>query len=78
MARIMKLGEPLLKLLEKTYAPDAMVEITFQRYDLMFKTDPKGSPVLLFIGKKDAQGKIKGERFARQPKGHWDNKGKIS
>jgi hypothetical protein len=35
--------------------------MVFQRYDLAFKTDETGRPVLLFIGKKDGQGKIKGE-----------------
>jgi hypothetical protein len=35
--------------------------MVFQRYDLAFKTDETGRPVLLFIGKKDDQGKIKGE-----------------
>jgi hypothetical protein len=74
----MKLGPPILALLEKTYEADSLIETNFQRYDLAFKTDESGKPILLFIGKKDAQGKIKGERFARQPKGHWDNKGKIS
>lgn len=74
----MKLGSQLLALLEKTYEADSFVETSFQRYDLAFKTDVSGKPILLFIGKKDAQGKIKGERFARQTKGHWDNKGRIS
>jgi len=73
----MKLGPQLLALLDKQYTPSQLTEMVFQRYDLAFKTDETGRPVLLFIGKKDGQGKIKGERFARQAKGHWDNKGKI-
>lgn len=73
----MKLGPLLLKELNKTYAADTLVEITFQRYDLVIKTDERGQAVLLFIGHRDEQGKVKGERFVRQPKGHWDNKGKI-
>ncbi|MDF2430771.1 MAG: hypothetical protein JWP44_402 [Mucilaginibacter sp.] len=60
-----------------------MVEATFGRYDLAFKTDESGRPVLLFIGKKEADGKIKGERFSRRTvtdkngdviKDHWDHK----
>lgn len=74
----MKLGPQLLALLDKTYAPDTLIATTFQRYDLAFKTDAQGKPVLLFLGKKDDDGRIKGERFVRQPKGHWDNKGKIT
>jgi len=74
----MKLGPPLVELLEKIYQADVLIQIKFERYDLAFKTDAAGQPILLFIGKKDAQGRIRGERFVRQPKGHWDNKGKIS
>jgi len=84
----MKLGEAILKLLnKKTYMPSAMVEARFMRYDLMFKTDENGMPILLFMGKKDEKGNIKGERFARRLKydengklikGHWEHKGKAS
>lgn len=74
----MKLGPQLLTFLEKRFEPDTLVEATFHRYDLAFKTDANGRPMVVFLGKKDEQGKIKGERFSRQPKGHWDNKGKIA
>jgi hypothetical protein len=83
----MVLGEEILKILNKTYEPSTMVETTFKRYDLAFKTDEAGRPILLFIGNKDETGKIKGERFARRLatnaegqviKDHWDNKGKAS
>jgi hypothetical protein len=82
----MKIGTELLKVLSKTYAPDKMIDQRFGRYDLAFKTDEAGRPVLLFMGKADEEGKIKGERFARRLqmgqdgkiiKDHWDNKGKI-
>jgi hypothetical protein len=82
----MKLGPQLLQLLNKPYEPSALIETTFQRYDLAFKTDEDGKPILLFMGKKDEQGKIKGVRFARRLvtdnsgqiiKDHWDNKGKT-
>jgi len=82
----MKLGAQILQLLSKTYLPSTMVEMTFSRYDLLFKTDDQGRPVLLFMGKKDENGKIKGERFTRRlltdangniTKDHWDAKGKV-
>lgn len=82
----MKVGPELLKILTKTYAPDQLQHHRFGRYDLAFKTDEQGRPTILFIGKADENGKIKGERFARNfktdPSGriikdHWDNKGKT-
>ncbi|MCJ8211569.1 hypothetical protein MUY27_17750 [Mucilaginibacter sp. RS28] len=54
---------------------------------MAFKTDERGRPVLLFIGQKDENGNIKGERFARRLKegadgelikDHWDHKGKAT
>lgn len=83
----MELGEGILKILNKTYDPSSLVETKFKRCDLAFKTDEAGRPVLLFMGQKDEQGKIKGERFARRLKfgingellkDHWDNKGKAT
>ena len=81
------LKEPILKILKKIYQPDTMVEMKFKRYDLAFKTDDEGRPILLFIGEKDDNGKIKGERYARRLlentdgtilKDHWDHKGKAT
>jgi len=83
----MTIGDELQKVLNKTYEPSAMIEMTFKRYDLAFKTDDEGKPILLFMGKKDEHGNIKGERFARRlktgPNGetikdHWENKGPAS
>lgn len=83
----MELGAEMLKILNKTYDPNSMVETKFKRYDLAFKTDETGRPILLFMGQKDAEGKIKGERYARRLKlgengevikDHWDNKGKAT
>ncbi|MVN92343.1 hypothetical protein [Mucilaginibacter aquatilis] len=83
----MKLGDEVLKILNKTYQPSTMVEQTFKRYDLAFKTDEAGRPILLFMGKKDERGNIKGERFVRTLKtdndgniikDHWENKGSAS
>lgn len=83
----MKLGEEILKILGRVYEADTMVETRFKRYDLAFKTDDYGRPILLFLGEKDEKGHIKGERFARRliiaPDGkvikdHWENKGKST
>ncbi|GAB3505060.1 hypothetical protein GCM10027341_36100 [Spirosoma knui] len=82
----MKIGEKLLKQLNKTYEPSTMVAATFGRYDVAFKTDEEGNPLLLFIGQADEQGRIKGDQFTRRllkdPNGavikdHWDHKGKV-
>jgi hypothetical protein len=57
------------------------------KYDLAIRTDEQGHAILLFIGQKDASGKIKGERYARRLiydadgkilKDHWDHKGKAT
>lgn len=81
------LKEPILKILNKIYEPSLMVEVKFQRYDLAFKTDEVGRPILLFMGEKDSAGRIKGERYARRlvfdaegkvVKDHWDHKGKAT
>ncbi|RXK86449.1 hypothetical protein [Filimonas effusa] len=83
----MSLGPALLKLLDKKYAPLTMVEQKFKGYDLSFKTDVDGLPILLFIGKRDEGGNVRGERYARRLakdkegaviKDHWDFKGKAS
>lgn len=75
-----------MKQLSKKYEPATLVRFTFNRYDVALKTDDEGNPVLLFIGKADARGIIKGDQYARRLlkngagvllKDHWDYKGKI-
>lgn len=82
----MKIGDKLLKVLGKKYAPEQMINQKFERYDISFKTDEEGHPILLFIGQTGKDGKIRGERFARVLirdkngqiiKDHWDAKGKT-
>jgi hypothetical protein len=81
----MKLGDPVLKILNKIYPPGEMVEAKFKKHDLQFKTDENGYPVLLFIGEKNKKGTIKGERYVRtlktlsngDVKDHWEHKGKA-
>ena len=83
----MKLGAELLKVLNKNYPPGVMIQQRFGRHDIAFKTDEKGRPILLFIGRSTESGDIKGERFVRNLqtdiegkilKDHWDHKGKAS
>jgi hypothetical protein len=64
----MDLGEQILKILNKKYEPSSLIETKFQRYDLAFKTDRDGLPVVAFLGRKDEKGIICGERFARRLK----------
>lgn len=83
----MELKAPILSILNKQFQPDTLVETTFKRYDLSFKTDETGRPVLLFLGQKNKDGKIRGERYARRIqldkdgkviKDDWDHKGKAT
>ncbi len=82
----MPLGRDLLKMLSKTYQPAHFIETRFRGYDLAFKTDDQGNPVLLFIGRRNGNGTIHGQRYARRLikdkngqviKDHWDDKGKT-
>ena len=80
------LGEGVRKLLNKPYPASSINEITYRGRDIAFKTDNEGRPVLLFIGKKIAPGKIRGERYVRSTittsegklKDHWEKKGKAT
>ncbi len=83
----MKLNETLIRKLGQPYLPSAMVESTFRGLDLSIKTNELGNAVLLFIGKRNANGAIKGERYARTLKydrsgkvikDHWELKGKAT
>jgi hypothetical protein len=80
----MSLGPAILKILNKQYAANAFIEKRFQKYDLGFKTDEGGNPVVLFMGTRQPSGKIRGRRYARRllkddagkiVKDHWDDKG---
>jgi hypothetical protein len=83
----MKLSDELQKKLQKLYEPCSLIQLKFRGNDVAFKTDEKGNAILLFIGKANAEGKIKGYRYARTLKfdaggnvikDHWDLKGKAS
>ena len=80
------LGESIKRIMDKSYPASSIEEICYKGQDLAFKTDKDGHPVLLFVGKKIAPGKIRGERYVRsiittsdgKIKGHWEKKGKAT
>lgn len=83
----MKLAPDLLKLLSRRYEPQSMINKKFKGFDLVFKTDEEGNPILLFLGKLNEQGQVNGSRYARTLKkdsegkvykDHWELKGKAS
>jgi hypothetical protein len=83
----MKLSEDLIKKLSKKHEPSTLIQDTFRGNDIAFKTDADGNAIQLFVGKRSADGTIKGERFVRtlkhdsngsRIKDHWENKGKAS
>lgn len=78
---------PILKILNRQYESLSFIECILKRYDLAFKTDEKGNPFLLFLGKKVPKGFIKCERYVRAlaydaqgnvKKGRWKRKRKAS
>ena len=83
----MPLHPELDKKLSKLYEPSTTIDDVFKGYDITFRTNEHGEPVLLFFGKRRPDGLIVGERFTRTIKrqpdsqevksSHWDNQGKI-
>jgi hypothetical protein len=87
VATDMSLKPDLLKILDRLYAPNAMVELRYKRLDARMATDGEGRPCQLFLGKRGPDGRIHGERYMRNRsvdrdgkviKDHWDQKGKAS
>jgi hypothetical protein len=83
----MSIGPGLLKLLQRVYAPSSMVDLRYRGLELKVRTDAHGEPVLLFIGRRQDDGRIKGERYVRtlvhahdgiRIKDHWELKGTAS
>lgn len=63
-----------------------MVHMEFRGKDLALQTDAQGNAIMVFIGRMDDNGKIRGERYVRTLKAdregriikdHWDLKGKV-
>ncbi|WP_018477992.1 hypothetical protein [Pontibacter roseus] len=84
----MSLGPKLIEKLNKVYPPDTRQDTHYNGKDLTFITNERGEPVTLFIGKRNEDGSIAGERYVRTivrdqktdkvQRSHWDLKGKVS
>ncbi|MBF9253589.1 hypothetical protein I2I11_09825 [Pontibacter sp. 172403-2] len=84
----MPLNPKLQKLLEKTYAPQERFDSKFSDKDITYITNESGEPVTLFIGRRQQDGSIAGERYVRRiireanssgiARSHWELKGKVS
>jgi len=84
----MPLNPRLQKLLEKDYAPQERFDSKFSGKDITYITNDFGEAVTLFIGKRQQDGSINGERYVRRiiretnsqniAKSHWELKGKVS
>jgi hypothetical protein len=82
----MGLSADLLLKLTRKYEPSSLIRLTYRGRDLAVQTDRDGNPMTLFIGRTDATGRIRGQRYARTLKAdsegrvikdHWDLKGKV-
>lgn len=84
----MPLNQKLQQELSKIYEPRQRYYKRFAGKDMTFITNDLGEPVTLFIGSRNSDGSIKGERFVRKIvrhadrqailKSHWESKGKVS
>jgi hypothetical protein len=84
----MAMNAKLEEKLNKTYAPSSRIDDIFKGNAITFITNEAGEPVTLFIGKRNPDGSINGERYVRRiqreegsnviKKSHWDNKGKVT
>lgn len=61
----MKLSSALIKIISKPYEPSSLIKSNYKGKDIAFKTDENGNAILLFVGKEDKNGNIKGERYVR-------------
>ncbi|HEU4902139.1 MAG TPA: hypothetical protein VFT06_05080 [Flavisolibacter sp.] len=83
----MRLGDDLLKKINKKFEPSTSIPMRYRSYDLVLVTDREGNAVQLFMGRANDNGVIKGDRYARTLKydregrlikDHWERKGKAS
>lgn len=81
------MDQQIQKKLSGTFEADTLITLRAKEKDITIKTDNEGKAVMAFIGKIQANGEIKGERYVRQfvkdkdgkiVKDHWDMKGKAS
>lgn len=83
----MPINLKLEKLLEKVYEPSKRYDSKYAGKDITYITNELGEPVTLFIGRRNDDGSIAGERYVRrilrQPQGniilrsHWEQKGSV-
>jgi hypothetical protein len=87
MEIIMAIGLELEKKLKKKFEPSSMISMRYRNFDLAIKTDEEGNAIQLFMGKANAEGIVKGERYTRTLKhdltgklikDHWERKGKAT
>ena len=84
----MSLNPKLEAKLNKVLEPNATVQDSFSGKDLTIITDSNGHAKTLFIGKRNPDGSIQGERYVRRlileadgitiKSSHWEAKGKVS
>ena len=83
----MALSAQLIKKLDQRYEASAMIELRYKGLDLSIRTNAEGFPVLLFIGRRNSEGTVKGDRYVRtlifgddgrKIKDHLELKGKAS
>ncbi len=86
--RTMAISAKLEKKLAKPYAPSSRIDEVYLGNDITIISNDRGEAIHLFIGKRNEDGSIRGEHYARriqrEPgsdriiKSHWDNKGKVT
>ena len=83
----MALSAQLIKKLDQRYEVSSRIDLRYKGLDLSIKTNAEGFPVLLFIGQRNNEGVVKGDRYVRtlifgddgrKIKDHWELKGKAS
>lgn len=83
----MALSETLVKKINRKFEASSLVSLRLGSKDISLQTDEEGNAVKMFIGKRNEEGIIKGERYARNIikdregkiiKDHWDRKGWAS
>jgi hypothetical protein len=84
----MAINDKLEKKLSKLYQPSSRIDEVFLGNDITIISNERGEAIHLFIGKRNEDGSIKGEHYARRIqreagsdriiKSHWDNKGKVT
>ena len=82
----MPLNPKLEKIVAKIYPADETIHNQYNGKDFTLKTNENGEAVTLFIGKRNEDGTISGERYVRNFKtdsktgertSHWDLKGRT-